>query len=152
MARFAVTLTWFEIFEAVQVGGMRRITGLKNALSEPYGSPADAWSADINGALGERAVAKHLGVYWQPVIDGSDGRLGDVDGNHVRATGRREGGLILHARDPDDGPYWLAVTAALPEVWLYGPTTAAAGRELRFWREDIPRPAFIVPQRELVAA
>ena len=145
-----VTLTWFEMQYAAAVGAARQLSAIGNGRKHhPYGVPADEWGVHIEGAVGELAVAKHLNLYWEPVLKKPREANGDVQGHEVRATTRARGCLILHPEDPDEAPFWLALTHAKPVVTILGPCLGRYGKQQQWWRTDTGRAAYFVPQTAL---
>lgn len=149
-----VDLTLQELILAAHVGIRREVSaravGRQNAHGF-NGDTADGWSMHVEGAAAECALAKHLGGYWPMTV----GRLdleGDVgEGIHVRSSRRRDACLILHPDDADEGVFWLVVGQA-PHFVVVGSAVGVEGKIERFWREDTGRPAFFVPQAELLPA
>jgi hypothetical protein len=85
-----VTLTPEEIQVASHVG-IRRLLVAKQKKRRP-GNPGHQhtgsewkWVEDIEGAIGELAVAKYLGLYFPGFRDGLDTVEGDVAGIDVKA-------------------------------------------------------------------
>ena len=100
------------------------------------------------GVLSELAVARALGKSydWTSVPMRKDD---DVDGIQVRGTDRHDGCLITHD-DDIDGPYVL-VTLSITgprkvEATLRGWKPLAECNDPMFWRDDVPHPAYFVPQ------
>lgn len=146
-----VTLTWAEVASGIHAAGMRRIYNLRNGRQPIYGEPHDPWAADVEGALAEMAVAKHMDRYWSPASSQAPHTIpGDVGPLQVRSTTRPNGCLILHPNDPDEAVFWL-VTGSAPTYTLAGWIRGADGKLEQYWREDTGRPAFFVPQTALNA-
>jgi len=144
-----VTLSWFEVFQGVQSGGMRRIEAMKHTRQPIYGEPnLDLWGLDIEAALAEIAVAKAYDLYWEGVARAPSQLRGDVSNLQVRSTYREDGCLILHEDDPDDALFVL-VTGRAPTYTIRGWMKAAEGKSPKWWREGDGRPAFFVPQTAL---
>ncbi len=142
-----VTLTTTEMMQAALIGSMRHVQCLKNDRTEQYGvNPEYGWQFNIQGALGEMVIAKHLGLYFGGV--GIFGGL-DVGKYEVRANHRDNGDLILHPNDKDDAIFWL-VTGVNGHFTIRGNITGRIGKDARWWRDGSPgRPAFFVPQSAL---
>ena len=60
-----VNLTWLESAQAARVGVVRRITSKAEGMMDRAGRGGD-WTADVEGAAGEMAFAKAMGIYWEP--------------------------------------------------------------------------------------
>ena len=138
-----------QILMGALVGLQRKIENIKRKSKHRHNVPEDfnGWQADIEGALGEMAVAQYLGIYWD------EGRTGlpDVGADDVRTTRYHSGHLCLHKSDPDDRRYWL-VTGENGEYvirgWMYGYNAKSP----EFWRtmKNQPnRPAYFIPQDRL---
>lgn len=144
-----VKLTLAEMMLAAQVGVMRQVNNKKHGRSHRYGATdSNAWQIAIEGALGEAALAKALGVYWS----GNIGRLSaaDVGGIEIRTTPYRQGCLILHPGDQDEAAFFLAV-GCQGDYEIKGWIRGAEGKQDRFWKDPTGagRWAFFVPQGEL---
>src|SRR5262245_58679562 len=114
-----VRLTWAEILLAASVGSMRRVQNLKlNSMPGNGAGQHNAWTLDIEGACGEMAVAKYLGLYW-------GGQVGDYSANDVGKfqvktnTSRQWTDLIIRPTDSDDGQFIL-VLSFLPDFEVCG--------------------------------
>jgi hypothetical protein len=145
-----VALTPDEVLQGAMVGVLRRVGNMKTGLADrpTYGAGQNqAWTRDCEGACGELAVAKHLGLYW----NGSLGQLKapDVGKYQVRTTPADGGRLLLHGRDPDDAAFILARGFA-PRFQLAGWIMGRDGKRQDWWRELVPgRPCFVVPNEAL---
>lgn len=108
-----VQLTNAEIMQGALVGAMRRLKGIRRKRQEKprcyeQGGLENAWQNDIEGACGELALAKALGLFW------SDGEFQGDDAGHyqVRTTRREDGHLIIYTTDDDAKQYVLVVGCA----------------------------------------
>jgi hypothetical protein len=88
------------------------------------------------------------GGYWS-ALRWSAGELADAGRFHVRWTPRPDGCLILHEDDPD--ATFVLVTGRVPDLVICGAVPASVGRDRRYWRSDVPYPAFFVPQSVLIS-
>jgi hypothetical protein len=157
MTEIEVTLTWAEMLIAANIGCMRNVQSLKlgrsrtDSLTDPFGGLDLAWSSNIEGAAGEMAVAKHLGLFWS----GSVGNIGadDVGGYQVKTnTSRKWDDLILRKRNKPDRIYIsvLSFVAPAPGVarfiitgWIIG----TDAMQQQYYREGLPgMPAYFVPR------
>lgn len=135
---------------AANVGLMRNITAHRDGRQLDKGRTDDAWGRHIEGALGEYAAAKHLNVCWTPSIGKLDTAVGDVAGYQVRSTTRQNGSLIVHPADNDDHVFILVtLNLTKPEARVVGHITGRAAKHDRYWRADLNRPAFFIPQHAL---
>jgi hypothetical protein len=111
--------------------------------------------ADVIGAEGELAVSKGLGLPWDgewlPIeswdtwkLDGHD--VGQIE---VRSTKHASGRLILHPNDKDFSPYVLVISTNSPEFRLAGWCFGNEGKKSSYWRTNVPKPCYMVPQERL---
>jgi hypothetical protein len=110
---------------------------------------ANTWTPNIEGAAGEMAVAKALGLYWQPII--GNHRADDVGPYQVRTNiSRRHDDLCLRPHDHDDRVY-INVLSFMPEFEVLGWIWAKDGKRELWLRDGTPdRPkCFYVPRTEL---
>jgi hypothetical protein len=143
-----VVLSHAEVMQAAQAGIMRLVGNMKRGLSDRYGAPqTDRWGIDIEGACGEMAVAKYLGLYWSGAI--GNFYAADVGRLQVRTTGHPNGRLILHEEDRDDHVFILA-TGRAPQFTIEGWLQGVLGKSEKWWI-DSGRPAFFVPREALFA-
>lgn len=147
--RVAVELTWAEVILAANVGVMRRVIALKRKVPGKYGAEDSMpwWQRDIQGALGELVLAKHLGVFWNPAIGKFNER--DVAGCEVRTTPWPNGCLPIHKPDRD-GRYVL-VTGEAPRFVIVGWKESREARRPEWWTDQNGDGRFMyyVPQSEL---
>lgn len=143
-----VVLAPSEMMQAALVAVMRQVTNIRDGRRHAHGlrDELTGWGAHIEGACGEYAVAKALGVFWNGAL--GDLRADDVGQLQVRATPRADGCLLLHDTDPDDRAFVL-VTGALGEYVVRGWVSAADGKQRRYWRDTTGRPCYFVPQSAL---
>lgn len=142
------TLTWGQIEVAAFVGLRRALRAKRANRTTNLGDDPGLIEPDVIGAIAELAVAKILGVYWPLGAGGLDYDGDLTPGIHVRGTERRNGCLILKPHDPDDGIFYLGLVD-MPRVTLAGGIVPRDGKLPELWREDVPAPAFFVPQSRL---
>ena len=147
MSQVEIRLSLFEILEAASKGVMRQVQNLEKRRRQSNNhDPSRDWQDHINGALGECAVAKWLGIYWS-------GNLGclqaaDVGPLEVRTRSRPGYDLILHESDPDDR-ILILLTGLNGEYVIRGCILARDGKRREFWKDPAGgRPAFFVPPSE----
>lgn len=143
-----VVLSWAQVDLAAQVGCKRYIRALAKGRTENHGASerGGGWNLHILGALGECAAAIALDVFWPMATDPDyAGDLGE--GSHVRTTERRDGALILHETDAEGR--FVLVVGTPPQFSVVGWKDTVAGRLPSYWRDDVPSPAFFVPQSDL---
>lgn len=142
-----IKLTSHEIMSGSFAGLMRHVENLKKGRKDFHGASKDVgWQINIEGCLGEMALSKFLGVYWQGkgTFRGAD--VGEYD---CRTSSRDNGDLILHPNDPDNRIFWL-VTGRNGEYVIQGWIKASEGKNQKYWRDPAGgRPAFFVPQSVL---
>jgi len=146
-----VRLTPAEMMIGASVGVMRRLKAIQLGQRGQHGrEDGGEWQADIESALAEMALAKHLGVYWAPSCGGPlDTR--DVGGREVRHTERDDGCLLIRDCDSDDAPFYL-VTGRMGVYEIRGHLERGAdGKQESYRRAPNGRaPAYFVPQRDLI--
>lgn len=143
-----IVLDWSEMILAAQAGVLRQVENIKKGVKPAYGAGNEKdWQYGIEGAMGEFALAKYLGVFWH----GKGKMWGDDVGSYqVRTSSRNNGDLILHPKDDDEKIYWL-VTGLNGKYWIRGYIKAKDGKLDKWWRDPAgDRPAFFVPQSELI--
>lgn len=147
-----IQLTKSEFFQAAQVGLMRRIASRARCLSHQYGlqdSPT-AWGLDIEGACGELAAAKAIGVYWHGSIN--NWTLPDITGRwsiEVRTTARQSGRLIVRPEDSDESLF-VHVTGLAPAYTVHGWISGADAKRPEWLHAPADRPAaYFVPSQAL---
>ncbi len=92
---YEVFLTPIELMIALMAANGRYINAIKGGNSDTVeGSEGRHLMTDCVGAVGELALAKHLGVYWSGIgsLAGTDvGRIYEV-----KSTDRPDGNLLVH--------------------------------------------------------
>ena len=142
-----VRLTLAEMQIAAQVGIQRQIQNLKTGAVPAYGAGSkNDWQLHVEGALGEMALAKCLGVYW----DGKGKmRAPDVGECDVRTRSKHSYDLIIHDRDDDDRYIYL-LTGGNGQYIFHGGIYARDAKQKRYWKDPAGgRPAYFVPQAHL---
>jgi hypothetical protein len=136
---------------AATIGSLRQIENIANARHGRNGETGrQDWQLHIEGAMGEQALAKWLGMFWS-------GQVGDLSAADVgkrveaRTTNRQNGRLILHDWDRDDGYYFLVIGQnGIYRIagWMRG----AFGKAAEFWGDPVGgRPAYFIPQHKLAS-
>lgn len=100
-----VKLSYEEILFAVIVGARRLIVSLRGGMT-PAVDMERSWSAEIEGALAEAAVARATGKFFDPRVGKFKEK--DVGDYHIRMTTKPHGCLIIRDTDPD-GIYVLVI-------------------------------------------
>lgn len=148
-----VTLTFAEMLVAGNGGVLRHVNAVKRRVQDPDAHHRDPLEAQVSGAIAEWAVAKWLGVLWDPSVGLTWEEVAQVPGDvgkiEVRSTPYPSGCLPLHDYSFDDRAYVLVLSHRAPEYTLAGWLWGREGKDRRFWRADLPRPCFLAPQGEL---
>jgi hypothetical protein len=141
-----IKLSYDEILQGAIVGTLRQLENLRDNRKSAHGcGTANDWQLHIEGALGELALAKHLGWYWSKGIFRGD----DVHNFQVRTRSKHYYDLILHPDDPDDKNFYL-VTGVNGEYRIRGWIKGIDGKQDKHWKDPAGgRPAFFVPVSEL---
>jgi len=142
-----IRLTLSEMQIAAHVGIQRQLQNLKNNARPAYGAgSSNDWQLHVEGALGEMALAKHLGIYW----DGKGQmRAPDVGNVDVRTSVRDSARLIIHESDPDDRFFFLLI-GGNGRYRCVGGMYGRDGKRNEFWTDPAGgRPAYFVPQNKL---
>ena len=134
---------------AAQVGILRRLASLKNGRPNRHGfDGTNAWNIDIEGACGEMAVAKVLGVFWDGSVDTFSAN--DLPNLQVRTSPDVNDRLIVRPGDSDTGR-WCLVTGAFPDYVVHGWISGADAKRPEWSRDYNGRPpAYFVPQQALL--
>lgn len=104
-----VELEWYEVALAVKVGCVRRVRSIQQNLrtaGDASGSDPDTWTHNIEGAIGEMAAAKGLGVYWSGSVDTFKKKL-DIDNFEIRCRSKHYYELFVRPHEPQDRWYLL---------------------------------------------
>jgi len=129
------------------IGRMRHLSSIKAGLQDSHGFDGCGWSEHIEGACGEMAVAKHLGIYW----DGSVNTFHqcDLPGLQVRTRSRHDYDLIVRPSDRDDDIFVL-VTGKCPHYTIHGWIAGRDAKKQEYEAAHGGRPtAYFVPRSAL---
>lgn len=148
-----VTLTWPEVLLGATLGIMRRIAVMKERVSgerkEMIDTGDGGWSSDVEGACGEMAFAKWLGIYFEPTINTFRTKP-DVAGYNVRTRSKHEYELNIRKHELTD-KICVLLTGLAPTYRIRGWLKAKdAAREE--WLQDYGgygRAAYFVPHDSL---
>ena len=105
------------------------------------------WDAHIEGACGECAAAKCLGVYWPPgmgTMKGPD----LLDCIEVRTTPGHNNRLPVKRTDPADR-WFVLVTGTAPRFVVRGWIGPHDARRDEWWDDKMEYPNWMVPQSAL---
>lgn len=145
-----IVLNATELMVAAYIGSARNVQSTLGGAKPSAGmSMSNSWTANIEGAQGEMAVAKYLGRYWVPKV--GDRYNGDVGPYEVRTNGsRKHDDTCLRPDDFDDRVY-IGVLSFMPEFeiigWIWG-RDGMAERWLRDGERGRPK-CFYVPRSAL---
>src|SRR5688500_15662040 len=114
-----IRLSATELMLAAYIGSARNVQSTLRGSRPGHGVGANnSWTLNIEGAAGEMAVAKALGLYWAPVV--GDLLADDVGPYQVRTNGsRKHDDLALHPSDRDDRVF-ISVLSFMPEFRIIG--------------------------------
>lgn len=142
-----IELDYPQIMMGVYAGGVRHLQFLKRNARPMYGKDVSTvWGEQIEGALSEYALAKHLNVHWEGVGVAGGNDLADEE---VRVTKYQNGNLLLHPADKNDKRYWL-LTGENGKYTIHGYIYGRDGKQQKYWRDPVGgRACFFVPQSAL---
>lgn len=142
-----VKLSMPEVMQAVIVGVMRQMHNIKAGNTHLYGGHEDqGWQYHIEGAMGELALAKHLGVFWGIGLKGG----ADVGRHQVRTTSRTGNRLIIHPDDADDERFYLVI-GVNGKYQIMGWIMGRDAKDKKYWTDPTgSRPAYFVPSDDLI--
>lgn len=117
-----VHLRLSEVMLAAHAGVLRRVSALQRQREDAYGAgDMGVWDLDVEGACGEFAVAKYLGIFWNGTIDSI--KDCDVGRYEVRTSKVKSAHLCLRPTDKPEAKYVLVVGLAPRYAlcgWAYG--------------------------------
>ena len=126
-----VHLTTFEWGRSATVGMQRQIASVLAKRKERFAKNRDPWDKHIEGACGECATAKALGIYWDGSVNTfKDG--GDVGPYQVRTRSDPNYGLNIRADDKDDRIFILCIGRS-PNFTIHGWMTAGEVKRHPEW-------------------
>lgn len=132
---------------ASEVGRLRHLAAIKAGRRDQHGFEGDGWSVHIEGACGECAVAKALGLYWNGSINTF--KADDIPGAQIRTRSRHDWQLYVRPHESNQAA-WILVTGRCPNYqihgWLYG---HEAKQEQWLCDHGGRPPAYFVPNSEL---
>ena len=143
-----IELSPSEIQMAALVGTQRTVQCIQNGSRNRYGAKdTEAWQMSIEGAMGECALAKHLGIFWSKGTPGAT----DVGPHDVRQTHHSHGKLIVHPTDDDKRRFYL-VTGLMGKYLIHGYMYGCDAKQTKYWADpqDTGRWAYFVPQSDLI--
>jgi len=155
-----VKLTPSEIETFSHGGFSRKLAAVRRNWKVEPGRMDLGFDRDVAGCLSEAAWAKHLNIFYCPLIEGLDTKVGDVAGRYqIKSITFSHGALIVRKQDPEHFPYLLALIA-LPQVTFLGWIMGHDAKQPDHWEEIDParkihqaayfvRQKFLRPMEEL---
>jgi len=142
-----IRLEWHEILMASEIGRFRQLAAMKKGLDDKHGFAGEGWSEHVEGACGELAVARFLGIYWDGGINTF--KKPDLPGLQVRTRSRDSYDLIVRPGDSDLDRFVL-VTGRCPEYQIRGWITGSNAKKSDYLQVYGGRPAaYFVPASAL---
>lgn len=145
-----IELSWTEKMMAVIAGAHKHLESKARGRKDNHGYDArDEWDVAIEGAMGEMAAGKALGLYWDGAVnkftEGGDlGRL-----IQVRTTKRHTNGLLIRPGDPDEKPF-VHVSGKNGEYRVHGWAFGREAKQACWIFKKPPRPdCFFMPTEEV---
>jgi len=143
--KLVVRLEEFELRMAAAVGAERYIQALVRKLNDPIGK--SSWATHIDGACGELAYAKAMGLYWNGSVNTFKTPDVGVD-IQIRYTRHLDGRLIVYDTDSDANRFVLVIQSGVA-FKIAGHMIGAEAKKKEWWKTDCLLPAYFVPQEAL---
>lgn len=150
-----VLLTWNDLLPAAQAGVVRTYQQRAAGARASWGSQTGQldWNHDIYAAAAELAVAKLTGRFWSRPVGWEPGGADVGTDIQVRFSPRPGASLIIKRSDNPEHRFVL-VGLGQPEpagitLEVIGWMSGAAAMQPRYWRTDVPDPAWFVPAAHL---
>ena len=151
MRKWKQRLSQTELMVAAYVGSGRNVQCLTRGYTPGAGvGPENSWTLNIEGAAGEMATAKALGIYYEPIIGNL--QADDVGPYQVRANcSRKYDDTCLRQRDKPNRVY-ISVLSFCPDFELIGWIRGVDGKLDEYLRPGEPDrpPCFYVPRKALL--
>lgn len=142
-----VTLETYEWAMAASAGMRRQMAAVAAGLEDKHGFNGDGWGVHIEGACGEMAVAKALGIYWDGSVNTF--KRPDVASLQVRTRSEDWHDILVRPGDGDDDIFVL-VTGRSPSFTIQGWIRGSEAKVSEFLATHGGRPpAYFVPQKRL---
>lgn len=149
MGAITVRLTEVEWETACAVGTKRNRDSIRDGRKVAHGIDlADRWRSHIEGACGECALAKALGIFWLGSVDSF--KRADLGGRlQCRTSSRRDGDLVIRGDDNEEHLYFL-VCGEAPVFTVVGWLIGRDAKRDEWIKAPCNRPAaWFVPQAAL---
>jgi hypothetical protein len=150
-----VQLSWREVAWGATIGLRRNISSYEQGHKDAHGLDGkrgskpmtSVWGASIEGALGELAFAKWLGIEWEATVDTY--KAPDVAVFQVRTIGGDGHSLLVREDDKDSSPFVL-MYGRLNKYQVVGWIKGERAKQSQWLQHHAGRPeAWFVPQHEL---
>jgi hypothetical protein len=115
-----VELLWHEVLMAATIGVARHLSAMRGNRPDLHGaqSAENGWQLHIEGACGEMATAKALGMHWSGSVD-TFKVGGDVGSLQVRTRSNPLFDLVIRDSDRETDVFVL-VTGSCPVYGVHG--------------------------------
>lgn len=135
------------------VGLSRSFTAAKDSRQLEPGRSDLGIERHIVGVFAEFAVARHLGINFNPVTDRPDTMIGDVGGFQVKSITNPKHSLIVQKDERLEFTYILCLVS-ITSVDLLGFMRGRAAKRDEFWKEidearGIHQAAYFIRQNRL---
>lgn len=147
-----IELTNAEMQIAIAVGSARQLSALASGKRDNHGAKADkAWTMHIEGAAGELAAAKALGIYFSATVDTYKEESDLPGGIEVRTRSQDYYDLLVRDDDPADDTPFVLVVGRPPLLRVPGWLYAHEARSNPDWVKSYAnrKPAYFIPQDAL---
>ena len=145
-----VKLTGAEMLAGSLTGVMRQIKALLAGSADKHGADlGKGWQYHIEGALGEMAAARALGMYWDHAV--GNYKAADL-GEDVQVRTRSEHWHDLIVRPDDDSEHtYVLVTGRAPSYSVVGYILGSKAQQPEWWKSVGTRDkeSWFVPQGDL---
>jgi hypothetical protein len=147
-----VALSTLDFIAATEGAVARMRASTEGGLDHAVNNRRDVFTRlgdDVRGACAELAVARWLGVRWDPQVN-TFGRTADVAGSiEVRSTEHHDGHLILRHRDRVHADRWYVLVTGTPPVLFIRSFIRGRHGIQEQWRIR-PEQRWHVPQRAML--
>jgi hypothetical protein len=150
----SIVLSESQVAYAEEKGRLRGISQQEAGRHDGIVS-GDSMQRNKEGAVYEYAASLALNVPWdgafKPIKEWDSWKhIGtDIKGIEVRGTKYYTGQLLIQKWDKDGIPYVLVISNGRYKFRLVGWIYAKDGKQEKYWNRNMPRPCFMVPQRDL---
>lgn len=144
----AVELTWVEVWLGSEIGKLRQFESLRKGLPDKHGFEGGGWEIHVQGACGEMAVAKALGMYYGGSVN-TFKTGADVGAFEIRTRSRSDYDLLVRPDDKEDAVF-IHVTGQAPKFYVHGWLKGSEAKQPQWLQTYGGRdPAYFVPAKYL---